>query len=156
MISFGIAAEQGTCIPGITVDFILDNLAIGSYHDALDPPAEITALLNVADEHDVSDSPLVNHKVAIVDMKSIPAAQLKEAVAWIIAHISDHKIMVFCHGGVGRSPSVVVAYLCCALDYGFGEAVEFVAIRKPRMVTLPNLILRIADIKRELQAAANA
>ena len=33
--------------------FILDNLAIGSYEDALNPPSEITALLNVAKEKDI-------------------------------------------------------------------------------------------------------
>jgi len=127
---------------------ILDNLSIGSYQDALDPPPGVTALLCVAEEHQIAESPLLNHKIPIVDMKAIPSEQLQEAVDWIAEHIADHRIMVFCHGGVGRSPSVVVAYLCCTFDYGFGEAVEFVAVRKPRMVTLPNLILRIADLKK--------
>jgi hypothetical protein len=46
---------------------------------------------------------------------------------------------VFCDGGVGRSPSVVVAYLC-SKGMRFGQAVEFVAMRKPYMSILPNLI----------------
>ena len=147
---------QETCITGIPVNFILDNLAIGDYQEALHPPPEVTALLCVAEEHDISESPLLTHKVPIVDMKAIPSPQLKEAVEWIIAHINDHRIMVFCHGGIGRSPSVVVAYLCCVLNYGFGESVEFVATRKPRMTIMPNLILRIADVKTQLQAATSA
>jgi protein-tyrosine phosphatase len=129
------------------VDFILDHLAVGSYQDALQPPAGITGLLNVAEEHDLDQSTLLYHKVPVADMKAIPAPQLKEAVEWIAAHIEDRHIMVFCHGGVGRSPSIIVAYLCCMLGMGFGEAVEFVATRKPRMTILPKLILRIAEVK---------
>jgi protein-tyrosine phosphatase len=48
---------------------------------------------------------------------------------------------------VGRSPSVVVAYLVCVEGYGYGEAVEFVAAKKPYMSTLPNLILSIERLK---------
>ena len=106
--------------------FILDNLAIGSYDDALNPPSEITALLNVAKELDV-ETELLYHKVPIVDMQPIPPKQMKEAVEWIRDHIERHKIMVFCNAGIGRSPSVVIGYLCCFLDYSFGDAVEFVA-----------------------------
>ena len=138
------------------MNWILDNLAIGDFHEALRPPSAITALLCVAEEHPLPPTSLLAHKVPMVDMKSIPLPLLKEAVDWLAAHIGDHRILVYCHGGVGRSPSVVVAYLCCALEYGFGEAVELVATRKPRMVTLPNLILRIADMRLRVSSAADA
>jgi protein-tyrosine phosphatase len=130
--------------------YILDNLAVGDYQEALQPPPEITALLCVAEEHDVDHPGLHCHKVPVMDMKAIPVPLLKSAVEWIIANIKTQRIMVFCHGGVGRSPSVIVAYLCCVHGLGFGEAVEFVATRKPRMSILPNLILRIAEVKRLL------
>jgi protein-tyrosine phosphatase len=133
------------------VDFILDHLAVGSYQEALTPPSGITALLNVAEEHDLTEASLLYGKVPVVDMKSIPAPLLKDAVTWIASHIDDQKIMVFCHGGVGRSPSVIIAYLCCKRGFGFGEAVEYVATRKPRMSILPNLILRIAEVKELLE-----
>ena len=55
--------------------------------------------------------------------------------------------MVFCNAGVGRAPSVVVAYLCCIEGYGFGDAVEFAASRKPYMSILPDLILSINKAK---------
>ena len=126
--------------------FILDNLAIGSYDDALTPPSEITALLNVAKELDV-ETELLYHKVPIVDMQPIPPKQMKEAVEWIRDHIERHKIMVFCNAGIGRSPSVVIGYLCCFLDYGFGDAVEFVARRKPDISILPELIRTIDALK---------
>jgi len=104
--------------------FILDHLAIGSHEEALRPSSEITALLNVAKEKDLKTS-LLYHKVPIIDMQPIPSAQMLEAVKWIQKHISKHIIMVFCNAGIGRSPSVVIGYLCCFLNYGFGEARYF-------------------------------
>jgi protein-tyrosine phosphatase len=130
------------------MNFILDRLAVGTYQEALHPPPEITALLCAADEFEIPDSLLLSHKVPVIDMKAIPAPLLKEAVDWIEAHIADHRILVFCRGGVGRSPSVVIGYLCCALNYGFGEAVEHVATRRPNISILPRLIERIAEVKR--------
>jgi protein-tyrosine phosphatase len=130
------------------MNYILKNLAIGNFEDARDPPTGIDALLCVAQEIDLSHVRCLYYKVPIVDMQPIPEDQLKEAVAFIRDHIEYHKIMVYCNAGVGRSPSVVVAYLCCVQGYGYGEAVEFVASRKPYMSTLPNLILSIEQLKK--------
>ncbi|MGM0454217.1 MAG: dual specificity protein phosphatase family protein [Thermodesulfobacteriota bacterium] len=132
------------------MDYILDNLAIGHFNDTIEPPREISALLCVAKECDIDVTPLSYHKVPIEDMRPIPSAQLKQSVTWIYDHIEDHRIMVFCNAGVGRSPSVVVAYLCCMAGYGFGEAVEFVAVRKPKMSILPDLITSIGKVKEML------
>lgn len=127
--------------------FILDNLAIGNFQEALEPPAEMTALLCVAQERDLSSPKLLYHKVPIIDMQPIPEEHLREAVEWLRNHINRNKIMVFCNAGVGRSPSVVIGYLCCVLGYRFGEAVEYVATRKPYMSILPNLITTIKAVQ---------
>lgn len=129
--------------------FILENLAIGSYLDALRPPSNITALLNVAREKDVK-AKLIYYKVPIIDMQPIPSQQMKEAVEWIRDHIGGYKIMVFCNAGIGRSPSVVIGYICCFLGYSFGDAVEFVAKRKPHISILPNLIKTIENVKNSI------
>jgi protein-tyrosine phosphatase len=131
------------------VKFILDNLAIGNFEEAQAPPAEIDALLCVAQEIDLTPVDRLYCKVPIVDMQPIPAGELREAVEFIAGNISAHKILVFCNAGVGRSPSVVVAYLCCKLGYGFGQAVEHVARCKPFMSVLPNLILSIEALREQ-------
>lgn len=129
------------------MNFILDNLAIGSYREALEPSHDIDALLCVAAEKDIYGPKRLYYKVPITDMRSIPPEQLKEAVEWIKGHIGSHKIMVFCNAGIGRSPSVVIAYLCCVLGYSFGAAVEYVAMKRPYMSILPNLIQTIQEAK---------
>lgn len=128
--------------------FILDRLAIGSYEEAKNPSSDISALLNVANERDIEDTGLLYHKIPIIDMQPIPTDKMIEAVEWIKDHIAQHKIMVFCNAGIGRSPSVVVGYLCCYAGYSFGKAVEFVAEKKPDISTLPNLISTIEDTKK--------
>lgn len=126
--------------------FILEQLAIGSYREAIQPLRGITAVLNVAAEREMTTA-LLYHKVPIIDMRPIPPHQLQEAVVWIHAHIAQHTILVSCNAGVGRSPSVVIGYLCCCKGYGYNEAVQFVARRKPHISPLPELPKTIAAIK---------
>lgn len=121
------------------MDFILDNLAVGSFADAAAAPPDITALLCVARERDLHVADRTYHKVPVVDMQPIPDDQLAEAVAWIRDRAGRHKVLVFCNAGVGRSSSVAVAYLCCVRGMGFGPAVEHVAARHPGMSILPML-----------------
>jgi protein-tyrosine phosphatase len=132
------------------MDFILENLAIGNYQEALAPASDINALICVAAEHDIYQTNSKYYKVPIVDMQPIPTEQLKDAILWLRSNIGDSRIMVFCNAGIGRSPSVVVAFLCCVLGYSFGEAVEYVAIRRPYMSILPNLIKTIQETKLQL------
>ena len=134
------------------MDFILENLAIGNYQEALKPPPEISALLCVAEEKNICDTKYKYHKVPMIDMHPIQPEQMKDAIEWIRENIGDNKIMVFCNAGVGRSPSVVVGFLCCVLGYSFGEAVEYVATRRPYMSTLPNLFRTIEETKKLIRA----
>jgi protein-tyrosine phosphatase len=130
------------------MDFILDHLAIGSAQDAWERPADVDAMLCVAEEIDLPPGIAVSHKVPVRDMQPIPPAQLGEALDWIDRYVSDRRILVFCNAGVGRSTSTVVGYLCCRRGYGFGEAVEFVARRRPYMSILPNLLPTIEEVQR--------
>ncbi len=118
---------------------ILGHIAIGSFEEGLAPPPAIEALLCVAEEKDIAAPERLYAKVPLRDMTPIPAEGMVKAVTWLRDH-RDRRVLVFCNAGVGRSPSVVVGYLYCVLGFGYGEAVEFVARRKPYMSTLPCLI----------------
>lgn len=132
------------------MDFILDNLAVGSAQDGASPPVDVGALLCVAAEIDVPAGGRLSHKVPIIDMQPIPVGQLQEAVEWIRDHVADQRVLVFCNAGVGRSSSVAVAYLCSVAGYGFGEAVEWVARRHPHMSILPDLVIGVDELARRL------
>lgn len=134
---------------------ILPSLTVGTHNEASHHPEGIDAYLCVAEEKDAISSPGPSHKVPIIDMQPIPPAQLQEAVEWIHDHIAEQNIFVFCNAGVGRSPSVIIAYLCCFEGFSFGEAVEFVAKRKPNMSILPELITTIDEVKKRLKADEN-
>ena len=124
------------------MNHILEHLSIGNSADALQALSHFDAFLNVASEIEIDPLAFGDKaylKVSVDDMKPIPAFRLMEAAEFIDQHINDKRILVFCDGGVGRSPSVVVAYLC-SKGMRFGQAVEFVAIRKPYMSILPDLI----------------
>src|SRR5262249_57797624 len=71
--------------------------------------------------------------------KPIRGFGLRETAEYIDQHINNKGILVLCEAGVGRSQSVVIAYLC-SKGMRFGQAVEFVAQRKPYMSILPDLI----------------
>ena len=130
----------------------MEDLAIGNFKEALDPPSVIGALLGVAQEKDIYETNLLYHKVPITDMQPIPEDQLKEAIEWIRDTINEKKIMVFCNQGIGRSSSVVIGYLCCVLDHSFGQAVEYVATKRPYMSLLPSLIKTIGAVKRQIES----
>ncbi len=122
--------------------YLLEHLAVGNAIDAQNAVQHFDAFLNVAAEIDpdptIFDSkPYL--KLQIHDMMPIPAFRLMEAADFIDQNIGTKRILVFCDGGVGRSPSVAIAYLC-SKGMRFGQAVEFVAMRKPFMSILPDLI----------------
>lgn len=129
------------------MDFVLDRLALGNAADAVSP-AGVDALLCVAAE---LGAPLLDglrfHKVPIVDFRPLPATQLGEAVEWIETQARSGRVLVYCNAGVGRSTSVVVGYLCVARGMGFGQAVEFVARRRPHMSILPELVTAIDRLR---------
>ncbi len=47
--------------------------------------------------------------------------------------------MVCCRAGMGRSVSVVMAYLCCVQGMTYAEVLKLVMKRRPGAMPLPNL-----------------
>lgn len=125
------------------MDYILPDLAIGGRQDAESVPEGIGRMLCVAAELDLDPGPHLYHKVPVVDMEPIPPDQIADAVRWLRDASPGTPALVYCNAGVGRSSSVVVAYLRLVHGLGFGQAVETVAVHHPRMSILPLLIQRI-------------
>lgn len=129
--------------------YILDNLALGSLADTAELPPGITALLNVAEEIDVNFTDRLYRKIPITHFSPIPPDKMRQAVDWIKENIARHKILVLCKAGIGRSSSVVIGYLVIEKGFGFGQAVEFVAQRKPDISIVTNLINTIKEASKQ-------
>jgi len=121
--------------------FILERLAISDIEDARKLPEEITAVLNCAEEHDTYREGIEYLKIPLKDFQPINPEYIPKAVEWIKEKIADHKVLVHCNAGIGRSPSIVVCYLC-EIGFGFKEAVKLVQSRRPG--ALPHRDLRSA------------
>ena len=123
------------------MNYILERLAVGDINDARNMPQEITALLNCAEEHDTCREGIAYLKIPLVDFQPIDPAYIPRAVAWIKEVIVDHRVLVHCNAGIGRSPSIVVCYLY-EVGFGFEEAVRLVKARRPD--ALPHRALKSA------------
>lgn len=110
--------------------FILERLAVSDIEDARKLPEEITAVLNCAEEHDTYREGIEYLKIPLEDFQPINPEYIPKAVEWIKEKIADHKVLVHCNAGIGRSPSIVVCYLC-EIGFGFKEAVKLVQSRRP-------------------------
>jgi protein-tyrosine phosphatase len=115
-------------------------LLVGNIEDAAHPPAQVGALLLVAEEQDIAaPSWLAYAKIPMKEFSEPESAALCQAIDWIESHIADNRIMVCCRAGMGRSVSVVIAYLCCVENLTYEAAVKLVLTRRPGGVPLPKL-----------------
>jgi len=106
--------------------------------DIENPQGGVTSILNVAEEIDLEVSPLEYYKIPLEDGKPILPERMREAIMWIRDHIASGRVLVGCHYGVGRSPSIVMGYLC-SMGYGYEDALHLVSPKETKVVPLPRL-----------------
>ncbi|HAN91368.1 MAG TPA: hypothetical protein DCQ33_04725 [Nitrospira sp.] len=70
--------------------------------------------------------------------------------------MADNRLMVCCRVGMGRSVSVVIAYLCCVEGMAYADAVKLVLTRRPGGMPLPRLQETIQDVCRRRQTQVNS
>ena len=134
---------------------INENLAVGNAQDAERPVRFMTAILNVAAESQIAPPPgLAYAWIPFKEFAEADPTLLEQAVEWLGQHEKDHRLMVCCRAGMGRSVSVVIAYLCLIKGVPYQDAVKQVAARRPGATPLPNLEGTIRLV-RELRAKRN-
>ena len=132
---------------------ITDRLFVGNIYDAVRPPAQIGALLFVAEDSDVTPPAwLVAGRIPFREFCEADAVLLADAVAWVESHVGDNRVMVCCRAGMGRSVSVVMAYLCCVERMAYTDVLKLVMTRRPGAMPLPQLETTIEAVKRLRQA----
>lgn len=134
---------------------ITENLLVGNINDAKAPPVKIGALLLVAAEYEL-DSPswVASDRIPFSEYAEAESLLLDQAVNWVEQHISGNQVMVCCRAGMGRSVSVVMAYLCCVQGMTYDEVLNLVMRRRPGAMPLPNLEKAITKVRLIREARA--
>lgn len=133
--------------------FITETLLVGNIHDASEPPPQISAVLLVAAEYTVQPASwLLYGRIPFSEYAEAEPLLLDRAVSWVEQHLSDNRVMVCCRAGMGRSVSVVMAYLCCVQGMTYAEVLKLVMTRRPGAMPLPNLEEAITQVRRLREA----
>ncbi len=127
---------------------ITDSLLVGNLDDAQDPPPAIGALLFVAEEYAVRPPEWMDYaRIPFKEFAPPQPDRLANAVQWIEDHLNQNRVMVCCRAGMGRSVSVVIAYLCCVQGMEYESAVKLVKTRRPGALPLPALKEVINEVR---------
>jgi protein-tyrosine phosphatase len=132
---------------------ITERLFVGNIYETAQPPAQIGALLFVAEEYEI-DLPqwLATGRIPLKEYGKADAGQLADAVAWIERHVKESRVLVCCRAGMGRSVSVVMAYLSCVEGMDYTDILRLVMTRRPGAMPLPQLEEAIQAVKRRRDA----
>ena len=127
---------------------ITETLLVGNINDAKEPPVKIGALLLVAAEYSL-ESPgwLLSGMIPFLEYAEAEPLLLDQAVNWVERHMSDRRVMVCCRAGMGRSVSVVMAYLCCVQGMAYADVLQLVTRRRPGALPLPKLEEAISQVR---------
>lgn len=135
---------------------ITDLLAVGNIDDAKKLPSFFGGLLLVADEYEINPPHGIAYaRIPLKEFTEAAPPNIERAVAWLEQHIGSKPLIVCCRAGMGRSVSVVIAYLCCVKGMRYVEAVAFVKARRPGATPLPQLEQTINEVQRLRLARAH-
>lgn len=127
---------------------ITESLLVGNIDDAKKLPSSIGALLLVTKEYEIAPPQGIPYaRIPLKEFTEADPHDMERAVAWVEWHIASNRLIVCCRAGMGRSVSVVIAYLCCVKGMSYVEAVAFVKARRPGATPLPNLEQTINEVR---------
>ena len=128
--------------------YITETLLVGNINDAIEPPQQISAVLLVAAEFTIQPpSWLLYGRIPFLEYAEAEPLLLDQAVSWVEQHLSSNRVMVCCRAGMGRSVSVVMAYLCCVEGMTYDEVLKLVMKRRPGAMPLPNIEKAITQVR---------
>jgi protein-tyrosine phosphatase len=130
------------------VHYVTESLLVGNLHDVQQPPSAVSAILFVAENEISPPRGLVYGTVPLREFGEAGVEEIKRAVDWLESHAASHRVMVCCRAGMGRSVSVVIAYLCCAKNMTYMQALQLLKERRPGACPLPNLEQTIEKVRK--------
>lgn len=123
-------------------------LMVGSLDDAKNPPSVVEGVLFLCAEHQIAPPPgLLYERIPLREFEEVAPLDLKRAVDWLERYEPVRRLMVCCRAGMGRSISVVIAYLCCVQGMSYVAALDLVKAQRPGATPLPNLPATIEQVR---------
>lgn len=112
------------------MDWITDNIALGSCMDVYKIRDHVDLILNMAAEVPPEYRKPTLH-LQIYDGHAIGESILDEAMAYLTrAELDNKKVFVHCIAGISRSPSIVATYLALKENITFAEAIAKVKLKR--------------------------
>lgn len=135
--------------------YVTESLLVGNVDDVQKPPPNTGGVLFLAAEFDVSPPPgIAFARVPLKEFGEADPQDVKQAVDWLEQQLAAHRVMVCCRAGMGRSVSIVMAYLCCTAGMSYGDAFQLLRMRRPGATPLPKLestIQKVQELRRVSQ-----
>jgi hypothetical protein len=131
-----LAPRPGEDLSWITPDVVLGAGPERFGYDTLSRLG-IGAVLSLRAEVDDDAAWLASHRIAykrvlVPDYKGPSDAQMADAVAWIRENVAaGRRVYVHCRAGIGRSATIVAAWLASERGWDDGRAWGFVRARRP-------------------------
>jgi protein-tyrosine phosphatase len=128
--------------------FVNESLMVGNVEDAQRPAPYVNSVLFVSGEHQITPPTGVAYKyIPLKEYMAASPIDVKAAVDWLEQQPTNAKIMVCCRAGMGRSVSMVIAYLCCVKGMSYADAEKLMRARRPGATPVPNLEQTIQLVK---------
>lgn len=125
----------------LMISYVDHQLYIRGQADAESPPAFISAVLWTALDIQLSlPANIVFGRLPLKEYTEPDWIDLEMGVEWLARHLPEHNILVACRAGLGPSPSIILAYLCCMHGLSFEEAQNLVTQKRPETTPLPHLV----------------
>ena len=135
--------------------YITETVLVGNVYEARTPPSFLSGLLFVAEEFEITPpAGMTFGRLALKEFQEAAPEDVHQAVQWIERHASSQRVLVCCRAGMGRSVSMVIAYLCCVKGMQYTDAVEMLTIRRSGATPFPSLERTIQMVREIRQAAA--
>lgn len=132
--------------------FVTESLLVGNVDDAQKPPPYVNAVLFVAQEFTIKPPKGVAYEfIPLKEFGEATPNDVKKAVDWMERQPPTSRMMVCCRAGMGRSVSMVIAYLVCVKGMKYDEAYQLLKARRPGATPLPNLEQTIAQVQQMRQ-----
>jgi protein-tyrosine phosphatase len=120
--------------------FVNETLLVGNVDDAQSPAPFIKSVLFVSGEHTIKPPKgVAYHYIPLKEYGEADPKDVKAAVDWMEQQPASDRMMICCRAGMGRSVSMIIAYLVCVKGMKYDEAETLLRARRPGATPIPRL-----------------